>query len=146
MNNNSLSEKFINTDIVCVSVGCLSNEVVNILKEKVPAVADKIKKRTIVFWRDRIEHIRKHRNDASKLSTNEMVDLVPDVVMNPDYVGAKNDNSITLIKCYNEHVLVAVRVSDKGALAFRTIYTVTEGQVNDYLAKNRLWKVTVDNK
>lgn len=41
-------------------------------------------------------------------------------------------------------MLVAVRMDDKGKLLFRTMYTITESQLSDYLRKGSAWEFTLD--
>lgn len=50
-----------------------------------------------------------------------------------------HDDSIQFIKIMNRAIIVAVRISNKGKLSYRTMYPITASQLNDYLRKNRAW-------
>lgn len=99
------------------------------------------------MWKDRIDHIKKHTYDNSKLSVEEMCELIPEIIDKPDYLGVKQkDSSIQFIKRYKDNILVAVRIDRKGRLSFRTMYTITESQLADYIRKGRAWKFETENQ
>ena len=75
---------------------------------------------------------RQHSEDFAKYGKDIKI-----IIANPTYV-AKNPNqdSIEYIKEYkidNEFVLVAVRISSKGNLFARTLFTMTQKKINTYL-------------
>ena len=75
-----------------------------------------------------------------------MCSLIPEIIKSPDYIGVKNkDLSIQFIKRYEDNILIAVRMDSKGRLSFRTMYTITESQLSDYLKKDRAWEFSLDN-
>ncbi len=136
-----------NGKIECISIGKLSDEIFNSIKEHAPEFSDKIQNRTVLFWKNRIEHLNKHINDANKLSVEEILAVIPDIIKQPDYIGVKNkDNkqSLQFIKKLDAGFLVAIRLNDKGDLSFRTAYSVTDSQIKNYLSKKSLWKFTLD--
>ena len=135
---NKISEIFENNSkIKCVTVGTLSSKQITLLKEKCPDIFDKIKSHTVFIWKDRIEHIQKHSYDVSGFSAKEMIDLLPLIIEAPDYMGYRTkDNSLQFIKLINGNLLVAVRTDSNGRLNFRTMYTITDGQLDDYIRKN----------
>ncbi len=138
---------FQNKEYKCISIGKISEEVFNSIKVHSPEFANKIKNRTVLFWKDRIEHLDKHKNDANNLSLDEILSVIPLIISSPDYIGIKNKNgteSLQLIKRLDNGFLVAIRLNDKGNLSFRTAYSVTDSQITDYLNKNCLWKFTID--
>ncbi len=94
------------------------------------------------MWDDRIDHIEKHRiNFKNIYDFDDYVDMIPDIVENPDYIGIKDKNkSIQFIKQYNDNILIAVRLTTKGKLSFRTMYPITDGQLDDYIEKNTAWE------
>jgi len=136
-----------NNKIKCITIGALNLKQIAFFKEKCPEVFDRIKSYAIFIWRERLEHIKKHSYDALGLSVKEMVDLLPSIIETPDYLGYRTkDNSIQFIKAINGNLLVAVRADSNGRLNFRTMYTITDGQLEDYVRKNHAWKFSLDNK
>ena len=94
------------------------------------------KKEIPIFLGDsNIEHMkRKHPGDYKKYG-NEIVKIIT----NPTYV-AKNpkQDSIEYIKEYkinNDFVLVAVRITNKGTLFVRTLFTITDRKKDIYIKK-----------
>lgn len=89
----------------------------------------------IILGSSNIEHMkRKHLEDYKKYGKD-----IQKIIKNPTYV-AKNpkQDSIEYIKEYkidNEFVLVAVRITNKGMLFARTLFTMTDRKKNIYLNK-----------
>ena len=87
----------------------------------------------ILLGDSNIEHMkRQHLEDYNKYGQD-----IKQILENPTYV-AKNPNqgSIEYIKEYkvnNEFVLVAVRISNKGTMFAKTLFTMTERKKNIYL-------------
>lgn len=87
----------------------------------------------IILGDTNIEHMkRQHFEDYIKYGKD-----IQNIIKNPTYV-AKNPNqgSIEYIKEYkinNEFVLVAVRISNKGTMFAKTLFTMTERKKNIYL-------------
>lgn len=87
----------------------------------------------IILGDTNIEHMkRRHFEDYIKYGKD-----IQNIIKNPTYV-AKNPNqgSIEYIKEYkinNEFVLVAVRISNKGTMFAKTLFTMTERKKNIYL-------------
>ena len=108
-------------------VGKVSKKVIELLdleyKEELP----------IILGDSNIEHMkRQHARDYEKYGKD-----IENIIKNPTYV-AKNPNqgSIEYIKEYqinNEFVLVAVRISNKGTMFAKTLFTMTERKKNIYL-------------
>lgn len=147
MEYNNILDVFDTTDVNCTSVGKIDNTKIAFLREKCPELLEKIDNRTIIMWKDRIEHIRKHTYDNSRLSIEEMFEILPEIIDKPDYLGVKQkDFSIQFIKRYKDNILVAVRIDGKGRLSFRTMYTITESQLTDYIRKARAWKFENENQ
>lgn len=131
----------------CTSVGKIDNSKIAFLNEKCPQLSEKIENRTIIMWKDRIEHIKKHTYDSSNLSIEEMCEIIPEILDKPDYLGFKpKDSSLQFIKRYKNNILVAVRIDSKGRLSFRTMFTITESQLSNYIRKSRAWKFDIENK
>lgn len=124
------------------NIGKLDDKKLKFLSEKRPDFVKEIKNTDILMWDDRIEHIEKHRmNFRNIYDFDNYVELIPDIIENPDYIGIKDKNkSIQFIKQYNDNVLIAVRLNTKGKLSFRTMYPITDGQLDDYINKQTAWK------
>lgn len=87
----------------------------------------------ILLGDSNIEHMkRQHLEDYNKYG-----DDIEDIVNNPTYVARNpNQGSIEYIKEYkinNEFVLVAVRISNRGTMFAKTLFTMTERKKNIYL-------------
>lgn len=145
MQNKNVFELFEQHDIKCTSVGKIDAEKVAFLQKHCPDLFKQIKGRTIIMWKDRIEHLKKHGYETENVSVEEMCSLIPEIIEKPDYLGVrKKDLSIQFIKRYSDNMLVAVRMDNKGKLLFRTMYTITESQLSDYLRKGSAWEFVLD--
>lgn len=87
----------------------------------------------IVLGNSNIEHMkRQHLADYEKYGKD-----IEDIVNNPTYIARNpKQGSIEYIKEYkinNEFVLVAVRISNKGTMFAKTLFTMTERKKNIYL-------------
>ncbi len=87
----------------------------------------------IILGDTNIEHMKKqHKEDYEKYGQD-----ISNIVNNPTYVARNpNQDSIEYIKEYkidNEFVLVAVRITNKGTMFARTLFTMTERKKNIYL-------------
>lgn len=108
-------------------IGKISKRVIELLdleyKEEMP----------ILIGETNIEHMKKqHPEDYEKYGMD-----IEQIILKPTYV-AKNPNqgSIEYIKEYkinNEFVLIAVRISNKGTMFAKTLFTMTERKKNIYL-------------
>lgn len=108
-------------------IGKVNRKVIELLdlelKEELP----------IILGDTNIEHMkRQHLEDYEKYGSD-----IENIIENPTYV-AKNPNqgSIEYIKEYkinNEFVLVAVRISNRGTMFAKTLFTMTERKKNIYL-------------
>ena len=108
-------------------IGKVNKKVIKILgleyKEELP----------IILGDANIEHMkRQHMEDYKKYGKD-----ISKIIENPTYI-AKNPNqgSIEYIKEYkinDEFVLVAVRISNKGTMFAKTLFTMTERKKNIYL-------------
>ena len=110
-------------------IGIVNKKVIRLLgldlKEELP----------IILGDTNIKHMkRQHKEDYEKYGKN-----ISEIISNPTYV-AKNPHqgSIEYIKEYkidNEFVLVAVRISNKGTMFAKTLFTMTERKKNIYLKR-----------
>lgn len=87
----------------------------------------------IILGDSNIEHMkRQHKEDYEKYGHD-----ISNIVNNPTYVARNpNQDSIEYIKEYkinSEFVLVAVRISNKGTMFAKTLFTMTERKKNIYL-------------
>lgn len=108
-------------------VGIVNKKVIDLLgltyKEELP----------IILGDTNIEHMkRQHAEDYKKYGKN-----IENIIKKPTYVARNpNQGSIEYIKEYkinNEFVLVAVRISNKGTMFAKTLFTMTERKKNIYL-------------
>ncbi|MGN1271277.1 MAG: PBECR2 nuclease fold domain-containing protein [Clostridia bacterium] len=112
-----------------IQVGKLNQKVIKLLnleyKNEIP----------IILGNSNIEHMkRQHPSDYERYGHD-----IEKIINSPTYV-AKNpkQDSIEYIKEYkkdNKFVLVAVRVSNRGNLFARTLFTMTDRKKNIYLNK-----------
>ena len=87
----------------------------------------------IILGDSNVEHMkRQHKEDYERYGKD-----ISNIVNNPTYVARNpNQGSIEYIKEYkinNEFVLVAVRISNKGTMFAKTLFTMTERKKNIYL-------------
>jgi hypothetical protein len=119
-----------------LEVGCLTKEVIDLLGLNRQECK-------IIFWRDRLSHIEKHKGDfKSEADFYKHIRKIPEIIKNPDYVGKHpTKGSIEYIKRLDELMIVAVRIKSIGNLAFRSAYPLTEKQLADYLKSGTLIKL-----
>ena len=110
-------------------VGKVTNKVIQLLnleyEEELP----------IILGDSNIEHMkRQHFDDYIKYGKD-----IKEIINNPTYVARNpNQGSIEYIREYkvdNEFVLVAVRISNKGTMFVKTLFTMTERKKDIYLKK-----------
>lgn len=130
---------------ICSVIGYLSDEKLDSIRKNKPEFLEKIKDRKIIMWDDRLEHINKHKYDfKSTEEFDKYVKAIPNIIDSPDYLAIKEkDNSLLFIKRYEKNILVAVRINANGKLPFRTLYPITDSQINDYLKKGFAWKYSI---
>ena len=108
-------------------IGKVSKKVIELLELEYD------KELPIILGDTNIEHMkRQHPIDYDKYGKD-----IQEIIRKPTYV-AKNPNqgSIEYIKEYkieDEFVLVAVRISNKGTMFAKTLFTMTERKKNIYL-------------
>ena len=82
-----------------------------------------------------IEHMKRQHPEVYKKYGKD----IKSIIAKPTYVARNpNQGSIEYIKEYkidNKFILLAVRVSSKGTLFAKTLFTMTERKKNIYLAK-----------
>ena len=116
-------------------IGKLSKKVINLLG------LNYIEGQPIILGDANIAHMqRQHPDDYIKYGKD-----IEDIINNPTYVARNpNQGSIEYIKEYkinNEFVLVAVRISSKGTLFAKTLFTMTERKIKIYLKNGYAKKV-----
>ena len=117
-----------------VTIGKLTEEIIELLEIEIT------EEKNIVIWKDRIKYIEKHKSDFdSDEEWKTHVEAIPDIIENPDYVSIHpSGRSIEFIKKINEHMLVAVRLTNKKTLDFRSSYPISENKLQSYLDSGRL--------
>ena len=147
LEDKKILEIFEKYNVNCISIGEISNELLSFLETKHSGISNMINNRTILMWKDRIEHLNKHSYETTDFTVENMLKILPEIIKNPDYVGIRDkDMSIQFIKEYDNNVLVAVRMDNKGNLKFRTMYTINQSQLSSYIKKDRAWKFGIDNQ
>lgn len=130
-----------------VIIGKLNQNLVDFIIDKKPELRGILKKTNIVLWDNRIEYTEKHKGN---FKTPDMyykyLSEIPNMIKNPDYIGLPpHDSSIQFIKQCENNIVVAIRISTSGGLSYRTMYPITDSQLEDYQRKNRAWKY-IDKK
>ena len=81
--------------------------------------------------------IKRNHNDVIKYFDN-----LENIVNNPDYVGMSNRNnspSFEYVKCYEDNVLVAVRLNKKkGFFYIASMYIITDSKLESRIRSGRL--------
>ena len=81
-------------------------------------------------------HVRRHHPGET-----DLVQHVPDVIKEPDYVGKhpKEGQSIELVKRIDKNVMVCIKLDSKnGYLFVASVFSITEGKLNNRLKSGRL--------
>ncbi|MCI8352423.1 MAG: hypothetical protein HFJ58_02205 [Clostridia bacterium] len=96
--------------------------------------------RNIVLTAERIYHCEKHKSQyKDENSYNNSIESIPAIIKEPDFIGFNNsNNSIQYVKKLEDTTLVAVRISYKGALKLRTVFPLTEFDLNKKIASKKL--------
>jgi len=127
-----------------IIVGEIDERMASFLREKSPEnkLLNEIDGKRILLWANRIEYTEKHKGNFQTADEYyECIKSIPSIIENPDYLGLPpHDDSIQFIKSMGRAIIVAVRISNKGKLSYRTMYPITDSQLNDYIRKNRAWK------
>jgi len=111
-----------------IKIGVLTKEVIDLLNLNRDTC-------DIILWEDRFKYIEKHKGDfKSEIDFENHIAAIPEVIENPDYVGVHpRKNSLEFIKRIDELLIVVVRIKQKGDLAFRTMYPLSEKQLQNYI-------------
>ena len=119
-----------------LKIGELKQEIIDILQLDV-------KPRNIKIAYDRIPHCEKHKKDfVNEQSYNKSMELLPDIINNPDYVGYNsNNNGIEYIKRIEELTLVVVRFKEKGDLFLRSVYPISEIKLKNKIIAGEYKKI-----
>lgn len=110
----------------------ISSEIKEIFKVEI--VNDRI-----IYSRDGLyKHIlKRNHNDVIKYFDN-----LENIVNNPDYVGMSSRNnfpSFEYVKCYEDNVLVAVRLNNKkGFFYIASMYIITDSKLESRIRSGRL--------
>lgn len=96
--------------------------------------------RNIILTADRIYHCEKHKSEyKDESSYNKSIESIPEIISNPDYIGFnESNNSVQYVKKLEDTTLIAVRISYKGALKLRTVFPLTEFDLNKKIALKKL--------
>jgi hypothetical protein len=95
--------------------------------------------KNIVLVQNRKKHMKKHVAEFSDFE--KAYESIPEIIRDADYVGLHpNGDSLQYIKKIDGNVLVAVSLGvEEGSV--RTMYSITENKLNNYLASGRLRKM-----
>lgn len=89
--------------------------------------------REVKAYSGAIKHIKKrHPKDLEKY-----FERIPEIISNPDYVGQNptEPNSVELIKQFDNHVLVAIKLDPSGYIYLSSMYSLNNGK---HKVKSRL--------
>lgn len=129
-------------------VGKISKEIIDFLKQNSDnEILNVLHETDILLWDNRIEYTEKHKGNFKTADEYyKYIEDIPNIIENPDYIGLPpHDDSIQFIKVHDSITLVAVRISQTGKTSYRTMYPILEGQLKDYIKKNRAWKYNKSN-
>jgi hypothetical protein len=134
--SNPLDLKSLKSGFLNIKVGRLSKKIIDILNLNREEC-------DIILWEDRFKYIEKHKvHFDDEADYMKHIACIPEVIESPDYVGKHPaDNSIEYIKRIDKLMIVAIRIKDKGNLAFRTAFPLSENQLQDYIRSGTVWKV-----
>jgi hypothetical protein len=107
-------------------------------QEHIDKLALAIKPAPILIGPTNEQHMQnEHPEDFSKYYNQ-----ISEILNNPDYIGKHPSNgSIKYIKTFEEHVLVAVRISGGGKLFARSIYSINHEKLEHYLESGNTFKI-----
>lgn len=120
-----------------IKIGELSSDVISALNLD-------LKPQNIYIWSSRIEeHCLKHKNDySSPEAFYKAVNSIPNIILNPDYVGIHSNGNIQYIKKLDDISLVGIKIiKGSNSLLFRTIYPITEDKLKYYIKSNKVTKI-----
>ncbi|MCY6353669.1 PBECR3 domain-containing polyvalent protein [Clostridium sp. ZS2-4] len=119
-----------------IKIGTLDKEVIELLKLNRNSC-------DIILWEDRFKYIDKHKEDfETEEAFKAHIEEIPNIIKSPDYIAKHpKKNSIEYIKKIDELMLVAIRIKQKGNLAFRSAYPLTNDQLQRYLESGTAFKV-----
>ena len=140
---NKLDVSVFNDENLYVSLGQLSQEMVNFILKKKPEFKDRLViNKDILFWKSRVVHTNNHKKDF--VSTEEFikcVEEIPSIIQYPDYISIHpTDESVSFIKKYSKYISVAIKISINGELVYRTMYPLSDNQLEGYIINHRAWK------
>lgn len=139
-----LDTEIFNGNIKYVSIGNINQDIIESIIGKYPEFTDiLLLGKDILFWKDRIKHIERHKKDFVSEEEYELCfERIPNIIKHPEYISVHpNKESISFICKFTDNIAVAVRVSMDGRLAFRTMYPLRETQLQNYIKQGRAWKV-----
>lgn len=96
--------------------------------------------RNILLAAERIYHCEKHKNQyKSEDSYKQSMSNIPEIIKHPDYIGFnESNNSIQYVKQLEDTTLVAVRISYKGSLRLRTVFPLTQFELDKKINSKKL--------
>ncbi|WXJ86893.1 hypothetical protein MHOCP_09100 [Moorella humiferrea] len=113
------------------NVGILSQKVISILGLNYSP-------KQILIGPSNIEHMKKKHPDCF----DKYFEKIPEIISKPDYVGKHpSKDSIEYIKTFDEHILIAVRISQSGNLYVRSLYEISPERLKSYLESGTTFKL-----
>jgi hypothetical protein len=89
-----------------------------------------------------------HMINSHPLDYTKYEAYLPEIIRSPDYIGAdESDGTIEFVKYIqtgNEHIKVAVRIANSGKYYVRTLYTITQRRIEQFITKGYLVKLDKD--
>jgi hypothetical protein len=112
-------------------VGVLTKEVITILNLSL--------EEKIIIGQDKIRYVEKHKHKFPNYDEyKKHVESTPEVIASPDFVALHpNGKSIEFIKRINKIMLIAVRIKPQGFLWVKSIFSITEAKLKNYVLSGR---------
>lgn len=93
--------------------------------------------------------LRKHLLKREHYNSLKYFNEIEKIIMNPDYVGSnprEKEISIEYVKCYEDNVLVAVKLNRKKSVFYiASMYIISEYKLENRIKSGRLIKIDEDD-
>jgi len=81
----------------------------------------------------------KHIHQEHPIIYDAYLQDIPDIIQHPDYIGVHpRQGGVEYVKRYEQGIMVSVRLSSKGVLYVRSLYEVSEENIQAYLRHGTL--------
>lgn len=81
-------------------------------------------------------HVQKKHSNCLKY-----IEHISEILVNPDYIGSKDEHSVELIKKFDDNILLALNLDIKNQYFYvASLYNITESKINNRLNSGHLKK------